>query len=185
MPDMHAVESTNIESIGYNQFTKELHVRFKGRPIVYVYQDVPMPHFEDLMRSESKGQYLSAHIKGIYAFTKFEVVAVEPIPADVGTEQFVKGRDHLDKYILGEEHEHTPLEKHILGEEHEHAPNEPQDLLTLTMTRPIFEALQEMLAGHGTNNMTLTETSPGVVQLEVIVLHDEADHPFHDEQCGD
>ncbi|KKL93808.1 hypothetical protein LCGC14_1871080, partial [marine sediment metagenome] len=23
MPDMHAVESTNIESIGYNQFTKE------------------------------------------------------------------------------------------------------------------------------------------------------------------
>ena len=157
MPDMHDVESSNIAAIGYDQPAKELHVRFKGRPAVYVYRSVPMDRFEDLMRSESKGQYLSRMIKGTYEVTKLEEVAVEPIPDDGGADQFVKGREHLEKHILGEEH----------------APNEPQDLLTLTMPRSIFEALQRLLGNTPLNaddgtvvHAVLAERVSGVATLE-------------------
>ena len=182
MPDMHAVESTNIESVGYDEFQKALHVLFKGRPTVYVYQDVPRELFDAMMRADSKGAYLGRMIKGKHEFTKLEEVAVEPIPDDGGADQFVKGREHL--------------EKHILGEAHEHGSDDwaPKDHLTLTMTRPIFELLQRFLKNTPLNvedgsvvTIDLVESSAGVVSMETCIRlpDDEADHPFHDEQCGD
>ncbi|KKM90278.1 hypothetical protein LCGC14_1240380 [marine sediment metagenome] len=124
MPDMNNVESSNIAAIGYDEFQAELHVQFKGRPTVYVYQDVPRNIFDDIMRSESKGAFLSAQVKGVYTFDKLEEKA-PPV-----------------------------LE--------EAAPT--KDLLTMTMTRPVFVQLQQLIA-QNTICMELTETSPGIVQL--------------------
>ncbi len=206
MPDMHAVESTNIESVGYDEFQKALHVLFKGRPIVYVYQDVPRELFDAMMRADSKGAYLSRMIKGTYEFTKLEEVAMEPIPDDGGADQFVKGREHLEKHILGEEHEHGSDDVHepvTLGPEEsvEPVPDDwaPKDHPTLTMTRPIFEALQRLLKNTPLNvedgsvvTIDLVESSAGVVSMETCIrLPDDDDDDGgcygegHNEQCGD
>jgi hypothetical protein len=69
MPEMIFVDSSNIEAIGYDDDTLELHVRFlSGR--YYVYHEVPRQAFDGLMQAPSKGSFLNREIKGVYQFTK-------------------------------------------------------------------------------------------------------------------
>ena len=69
MADMIYVDSSNMEAIGYDEGTQELHVQFLSGAY-YVYRDVPRQVFDELMRASSKGSFLNREIKGVYQFTK-------------------------------------------------------------------------------------------------------------------
>ena len=70
MPEMHYVDSTNVEAIGYDSDTMELHVRFLKSGETYVYYNVEEWVFNELMQADSKGKYLNRNIKGRYDFSK-------------------------------------------------------------------------------------------------------------------
>ena len=70
MPEMHYVDSSNVEAIGYDPGTQELHVRFLGSGETYVYFGVEEWVFHELMHADSKGAYLNTSIKGRYDYGK-------------------------------------------------------------------------------------------------------------------
>lgn len=70
MPDMIFVDSSNIEAIGYDSATRELHVRFLKSGDTYVYYEVEEFVFEDFRRADSKGTFLNTNIKDRYTFGK-------------------------------------------------------------------------------------------------------------------
>jgi hypothetical protein len=59
------VESSNVVSIGHDG--QVLEVEFKSG--IYHY-DAPAEVFDALMASNSKGQYINQHVKGVYEFRK-------------------------------------------------------------------------------------------------------------------
>lgn len=67
LPNMIAVNSTNLESVGHNG--QNLFVRFKNGSI-YVYFNVPTLTFQGLLNAGSKGTYLNQHIKGIFPYER-------------------------------------------------------------------------------------------------------------------
>jgi len=69
MPEMIFVDSSNIESIGYNDDTQELYVQFLSGGS-YIYSDVPREIFDGLMNAPSKGSFLNREVKGIYQYAK-------------------------------------------------------------------------------------------------------------------
>ena len=69
MPEMIYVDSSNVESIGYDDEKQELHVRFLSGGY-YIYHEVPRQIFDDLMNAPSKGSFLNREMKGVYQFTK-------------------------------------------------------------------------------------------------------------------
>lgn len=70
MPDMTFVDSTNIEAIGYDSDSMELHIRFLNTGATYIYSNVPEAVFEELMSADSKGSYFNRNIKPTYKFEK-------------------------------------------------------------------------------------------------------------------
>jgi len=70
MPEMHMVDSSNIESIGYDADARELHVRFLQSGETYVYYNVDEWIFTEFMAADSKGRYLNENIKNVYDFGK-------------------------------------------------------------------------------------------------------------------
>ena len=68
MPEMHFVDSSNVESIGYDADTQELHVSFVNTGRTYVYYGVDQWVFDEFMQSDSKGSYLNNSIKGNYDY---------------------------------------------------------------------------------------------------------------------
>lgn len=69
MPDMIYVDSSNIEAIGYDDESLELHVQFISGGY-YIYNNVPRQIFDELMYAPSKGSFLNREIKGLYQFVK-------------------------------------------------------------------------------------------------------------------
>jgi len=69
MVEMNYVDSSNIESIGYDNENQDLHVHFVNGGI-YVYHQVPHNIFDEIMNADSKGSYLNREVKGIYEFSK-------------------------------------------------------------------------------------------------------------------
>ena len=69
MPEMTYVDSANIEAIGYDDDTQELHVQFLSGGY-YIYHNVPRQIFDALMSAPSKGSFLNREIKSAYQFTK-------------------------------------------------------------------------------------------------------------------
>jgi len=69
MPEMHYVDSSNVESIGYDPDTRELHVHFKESRN-YVYFEVEEWKFNEFLQADSKGRYLNEMIKGVHNFDK-------------------------------------------------------------------------------------------------------------------
>jgi hypothetical protein len=67
MVEMVFVDSSNIESIGYED--GELHIQFTSGGY-YVYHGVPRHVYDDLMNASSKGSFLNREIKNVYQFTK-------------------------------------------------------------------------------------------------------------------
>ena len=67
LPNMTPVDSTNLESIGYDG--TNLFVRFKNDS-TYVYFHVPESLYQELLVTESKGKFLNRHVKGAFQYEK-------------------------------------------------------------------------------------------------------------------
>ena len=67
---MVTVNSTNIDSVGYNADTQTLTVKFKVSGQTYEYLNVPQTLYEGLMASESKGTYLNENIRSQFAYRR-------------------------------------------------------------------------------------------------------------------
>ena len=67
MPEMHYVDSSNVEAIGYDPETRELHVQFINSGN-YAYLDVEEWVFNEFLQAGSKGEYLNQNIKGVYNY---------------------------------------------------------------------------------------------------------------------
>lgn len=63
------VESSNVEQIGYDVGTSELHVIFKDGSH-YAYLNVPEHIFGELKDATSVGSYLNREIKKTYIYEK-------------------------------------------------------------------------------------------------------------------
>ena len=71
-PTMVPVESSNIESIGYDQPGRTLHVKFKGSGL-YKFGGVSEAEHKLLMAAPSKGKHFRQHIQGKYHPVKAEI----------------------------------------------------------------------------------------------------------------
>lgn len=69
--EMQHVQSSNIQAVGYDDATFELHVQFKGSG-TYIYHGVSRATYDEFIASESKGSFLARNIKGVYPATKKE-----------------------------------------------------------------------------------------------------------------
>ena len=63
------VKSSNIVSVGYDEKEKIMEVEFISSG-VYKYYEVSKEIYENFLKSESKGKYLFAHIRGRYRYEK-------------------------------------------------------------------------------------------------------------------
>ena len=70
MPEMHYVDSSNVEAIGYETYSHELHVRFLKSGETYVYYNVEDWVFNEFLQANSKGSYLNTNIKNHYPYAK-------------------------------------------------------------------------------------------------------------------
>lgn len=66
MPEMQLVSSSNIESVGFDINTAELHIRFSKTGKTYVYRGVGESVFLELLSAPSVGTYFSQNIKNVY-----------------------------------------------------------------------------------------------------------------------
>ena len=64
-----SVESSNIESIGYDSNSKILEIEFNNYSI-YRYYEVAEDVYDELMAAPSKGKYLIAKIRDRYRYEK-------------------------------------------------------------------------------------------------------------------
>lgn len=66
---MITVNSSNIESIGYDDENQQVYVRFLNGS-TYAYKGVPMHEFENLRDSASLGSYLHRNFKNVYPYER-------------------------------------------------------------------------------------------------------------------
>jgi hypothetical protein len=59
---MESAKSSNIDSVGYDEEKRELHVKFK-RGATYAYHDVPADVVKAFRAVEFSGKYLNQHVK--------------------------------------------------------------------------------------------------------------------------
>ncbi|MCU1373102.1 MAG: hypothetical protein JWO68_388 [Actinomycetia bacterium] len=70
-PHMHAVASSDLWMVGYDDRSAELWIRFRNYShLVYVYANVPVATYQQLLASGSKGRYFHARIKDRYRFRR-------------------------------------------------------------------------------------------------------------------
>jgi hypothetical protein len=63
------IGSSNVESIGYDEATQILRVRFlKGG--FYEYKNVPPMEYEQLRNAPSVGSYIAKNVKGKYPYDR-------------------------------------------------------------------------------------------------------------------
>ena len=63
------VNSSNINSIGYDPSSETLEVQFNDGS-VYQYFEVAIYDYDGLLNASSKGKYLNQYIKGTYEFER-------------------------------------------------------------------------------------------------------------------
>lgn len=68
--NMVPVKSSNLVSVGYEDVSRELAIRFDSG--TYIYYDVPPYIHTGLMDAPSKGSYHHQHIKNKYRFKKID-----------------------------------------------------------------------------------------------------------------
>ena len=66
-----SVESSNLKSVGYDEFLLVLEIEFKSGA-VYRYYGVPSEVHDELINAESVGKYFNANVKSKYNFLKVE-----------------------------------------------------------------------------------------------------------------
>lgn len=62
------IESSNIESVGYDENTSSLYVTYPSG--TYKYDGVVKSVYESLLTSPSKGRFMNENIKGQYTYSK-------------------------------------------------------------------------------------------------------------------
>lgn len=67
--DRERVDSSSLNSVGYDAGSETLEVEFKNGG-VYRYLEVPEDEWRSLRTAESKGSYLNTHIKPSYRYRK-------------------------------------------------------------------------------------------------------------------
>lgn len=67
--EREGVESSNLNSVGYDPDTSTLEIEFKDGS-VYQYDSVPESEYSGLMDASSKGSYLHQNIKDRYPYRK-------------------------------------------------------------------------------------------------------------------
>lgn len=72
--ELTRVESSNIEAIGYDEARRTLRIKFKSGQS-FDYLGVPIGIYREMMGAESKGKYLTAHVKGRFNSQKLDAVA--------------------------------------------------------------------------------------------------------------
>ena len=70
MPQMHSVDSTSLDRIGYDAEARELYVRFRESQQVYIYSGVGPRNYGELLAADSKGAYLNQNIKGRFPYRR-------------------------------------------------------------------------------------------------------------------
>lgn len=69
--NMEEVDSSNIHSIGYDENSKTLRIRFhSSMELNWDYENVPESRYVGLRDADSVGKYFNAHIKGAFPYTK-------------------------------------------------------------------------------------------------------------------
>ena len=69
--EMIDVSSSNVQSIGYDEATQTLYVRFLNNAL-YIYKGVPSFEFDGLRDAPSVGSYLHRNIKNAYPYERIE-----------------------------------------------------------------------------------------------------------------
>lgn len=69
MIERQAVDSSNIDEVGYDSESSVLEILFKNGS-VYQYYDVPEATFHELLSAGSVGQYFHRQIRGIYRYSR-------------------------------------------------------------------------------------------------------------------
>jgi len=67
--DRHAVSSSNLRSVGYDDATRTLEIEFRDGSL-YRYSSVPESVYRSLMAAGSKGSYFHAHIRDRFAYRR-------------------------------------------------------------------------------------------------------------------
>ena len=67
---MNKVVSSNIDTIGYDEDLKEMHVTFIGNTATYVYKNVPKEKYEELSKASSIGSCFAKEIRNVFIFDK-------------------------------------------------------------------------------------------------------------------
>ncbi len=68
MPKMQHVDSSSIESIGYDSDNQKLYVKFLSSGKTYVYIDVNKSVYQEFLQADSKGGYLNLNIRNDYQY---------------------------------------------------------------------------------------------------------------------
>jgi hypothetical protein len=63
-----SVQSSNIQSVGYDETTSTLFVKYTSG--TYKYNNVDKKVYDDLLTSTSKGRFMNENIKGQYTYSK-------------------------------------------------------------------------------------------------------------------
>jgi len=63
------VESTNLDSVGFDRGKSTLEIEFRDGSI-YQYYDVPEMVYEGLMRAGSKGRFLHENIRDVFRYVR-------------------------------------------------------------------------------------------------------------------
>ena len=61
-PEMHYVDSTNVEAVGYDPDQREIHVQFHGGR-TYIYSEADEATFDELRWAPTVGSHLNRVIK--------------------------------------------------------------------------------------------------------------------------
>lgn len=67
--EMHFVDSSNIERVGYDSTSRTLRIEFKSKK-AYDYFNVPENVFDELRSASSVGSYHTTNIKNSYPFSQ-------------------------------------------------------------------------------------------------------------------
>lgn len=69
--DMIPVQSSNVESVGYDAQSEIAYVRFLNGSL-YIYKGVPQWAFDGLLNAPSVGSYLHRNYKNMYPYERIE-----------------------------------------------------------------------------------------------------------------
>ena len=69
--EMISVESSNIESIGYDLVESDLYVKFKNGS-EYKYKSVPIKIYDKLIAADSVGSFFNRQVKDMFEFEKLK-----------------------------------------------------------------------------------------------------------------